>query len=152
MADYTTAQAAATAANAKALTGSGVRLWGGDPARTPAANGDVFILESGYRVDVKGSEVRIYAPKEDGTYERKTRIWGDPHVNEGGGGAIRLHGHHEVTGLIGDRLQRRARDLRAPAVPRETENRHTSLISHHDLDAHQRYAERFEEGRRGLLD
>jgi len=86
VAAYTAASQAANEANAKALTGSGVTLWTGTPALNPAAKGDVFITGDGHRVDVKGSEVTIYSPKADGTYKQETRIWGDPHVNEGGGG------------------------------------------------------------------
>ena len=86
VAAYTAAHQAALDANGKALTGSGVTLWNGTPALNPPANGDVFITGDGQRIDVKGHDVRIYSKNADGTYKRETRIWGDPHVNEGGGG------------------------------------------------------------------
>ena len=42
----------------------------------------VVITPGGYTVEMKGHEVIIYDDKGDQT----TRIWGDPHVNEGKGG------------------------------------------------------------------
>lgn len=87
---YTAAQAGLTQANEAAQTGGGVKLLSADEkaALDPAANGDVFETADGYRIDVKGPEVRIYEPGANGKHTLKTRIWGDPHVDEkatGGG-------------------------------------------------------------------
>jgi hypothetical protein len=102
---YTTAQAAFTAAYNKAATGGGVHLASeAEKAKlNPPASGDVFITADGYRVDVNGSEVTIYKRKDDGTYEKKTRIWGDPHVDESAtGGGDDWHFGDDSTFILPD--------------------------------------------------
>ena len=59
----------------------------------PPAFGDVFVtLDANgkplYRIDYKGSEVRIYGPPgPDGQSQLVSRIWGDPHVDESSTGS-----------------------------------------------------------------
>jgi hypothetical protein len=57
----------------------------------------IVITPGGYTIEMKGHEVIIYDDK--GTQE--TRIWGDPHVNEGPGGDT-WHFGHDSTFILPD--------------------------------------------------
>jgi hypothetical protein len=100
--DVTSDPNAAAAANAlqaaqdgltAGSSGSGVKqLTAAEKAAlSPPGEGDVFFTvdKAGnplYRIDSNPPTVKIYSQGADGQSALRTTIWGDPHVNEGGGG------------------------------------------------------------------